>query len=45
MKKLGAQVTVCGPKTLMPGSMEEIYGCRVEYDLKTALSDASPDAA
>ena len=40
MKKLGAQVTVCGPKTLMPGSMEEIYGCRVEYDLKTALSDA-----
>lgn len=40
MKKLGAEVTVCGPKTLMPGSMEEIYGCRVEYDLQTALKDA-----
>ncbi|HRY84075.1 MAG TPA: aspartate carbamoyltransferase catalytic subunit [Candidatus Cloacimonadota bacterium] len=40
MRKLGAMVTVCGPKTLMPGSMEEIYGCRVEYDLQTALKDA-----
>ncbi|HOH47635.1 MAG TPA: aspartate carbamoyltransferase catalytic subunit [Candidatus Cloacimonadota bacterium] len=40
MKKLGASVTVCGPSTLMPGSMEDIYGCRVEYDLKTALQDA-----
>lgn len=40
MKKLGAEVTVCGPKTLMPGKMEEIYGCKVEYDLKTALKDA-----
>lgn len=40
MKKLGAQVTVCGPRTLMPGFMEEIYGCSVEYDLRTALKDA-----
>jgi aspartate carbamoyltransferase catalytic subunit len=40
MKKLGATVTVCGPKTLMPGHMEEVYGCKVEYDLKTALKDA-----
>ena len=40
MRKLGAMVTVCGPKTLMPGAMEEIYGCRVEYDLATALKDA-----
>jgi len=40
MKKLGASVTVCGPRTLMPGQMEEVYGCRVEYDLKTALKDA-----
>jgi len=40
MKKLGATVTVCGPRTLMPGHMEEVYGCRVEYDLKTALKDA-----
>jgi aspartate carbamoyltransferase catalytic subunit len=40
MKKLGATVTVCGPRTLMPGHMEEVYGCKVEYDLKTALKDA-----
>jgi len=40
MKKLGAHVTVCGPRTLMPGHMEEVYGCKVEYDLKTALKDA-----
>ncbi len=40
MKKLGAEVTVCGPRTLMPGSMEAIYGCKVEYDLETALKDA-----
>lgn len=40
MKKLGATVTVCGPRTLMPGQMEEVYGCQVEYDLKTALKDA-----
>ncbi len=40
MKKLGAEVTVCGPRTLMPGYMEEIYGCKVEYDLQAALKDA-----
>ena len=40
MKKLGADVTVCGPRTLMPGGMEEIYGCRVEYNLPEALKDA-----
>ncbi len=40
MKKLGATVTVCGPRTLMPGYMEDVYGCKVEYDLKTALKDA-----
>lgn len=40
MKKLGANVTLCAPRTLMPGKMEEIYGCKVEYDLKTALTDA-----
>ncbi len=40
MKKLGAKVTVCGPRTLMPGYMEDIYGCRVEYDLPEALKDA-----
>jgi aspartate carbamoyltransferase catalytic subunit len=40
MKKMGANVTICGPRTLVPGYMPEIYGCKVEYDLKTALSDA-----
>ncbi|MCK9328922.1 MAG: aspartate carbamoyltransferase catalytic subunit [Candidatus Cloacimonetes bacterium] len=40
MKKLGAEVTICGPRTLVPGYMDEIYGCKVEYDLKTALKDA-----
>lgn len=40
MKKLGAHVTLCAPRTLMPGKMEEIYGCKVEYDLETALKDA-----
>jgi len=40
MKKLGAEVTICGPMTLVPGFMTEIYGCKVEYDLKTALKDA-----
>lgn len=40
MAKLGAKVTVCGPKTLMPGSMESVYDCRVEYDLARALHDA-----
>jgi aspartate carbamoyltransferase catalytic subunit len=40
MKKLGAQVTVCGPRTLMPGNMEAVYGCKVEYNLREALRDA-----
>ncbi len=40
MKKLGASVTVCAPKTLMPSKMEEVYGCKVEHDLPAALKDA-----
>ncbi|MCD4828292.1 MAG: aspartate carbamoyltransferase catalytic subunit [Candidatus Cloacimonetes bacterium] len=40
MKKLGAEVVVCGPRTLVPGYLPEIYGCEVEYDLKTALKNA-----
>ncbi len=40
MKKLGMHVTICGPRTLMPGNMEDIFGCRVEYDLREALRDA-----
>ncbi len=30
MTKLGMEVTVCGPRTLMPANMEQIYGCKVE---------------
>ena len=40
MKKLGAEVTVCGPRTLMPSGLEEVYGCKVEYNLPRALKDA-----
>jgi len=40
MKKLGMEVTVCGPKTLMPGKMEEVYGCKVSNNLREALQDA-----
>jgi aspartate carbamoyltransferase catalytic subunit len=40
MKKLGAEVTVCGPRTLVPGELPEIFGCKVEYDLKAALQNA-----
>lgn len=40
MTKLGMEVTVCGPRTLMPANMEQIYGCKVEYNLAEALKDA-----
>jgi aspartate carbamoyltransferase catalytic subunit len=31
--KLGAQVTVCGPPTLIPRGMAEALGCEVQYTL------------
>jgi len=37
--KLGAEVTVVGPPTLLPPGLEEM-GAKVSYDLKTALKDA-----
>lgn len=40
MIKLGAKVTICGPKTLVPGGIESVYGCKVEYDIGRALSGA-----
>ncbi|MCB5223566.1 MAG: aspartate carbamoyltransferase catalytic subunit [Candidatus Cloacimonadaceae bacterium] len=40
MKKLGMDVTVCGPRTLMPPHLEELYDCRVQYELCEALRDA-----
>src|SRR3954451_4505570 len=30
---MGAEVTVCGPPTLIPRGFEEALGCRVSYDL------------
>ena len=39
LKKLGAEVTVCGPKTLMPVQIEKL-GVKVTYDLKEALNNA-----
>jgi len=40
MKKMGADVVVCGPRTLMPPRIEEVYGVQCEYDLKVAIKDA-----
>jgi aspartate carbamoyltransferase catalytic subunit len=37
--KLGADVTVCGPPTLLPRGIEAL-GCRVAYDLDDGLADA-----
>ncbi len=36
---LGAEVTVCGPPTMVPGAMAKL-GARVEHDLKSAVADA-----
>lgn len=37
LKKMGAEVTVVGPPTLIPLHMKEAFDVRVEYDLKKAL--------
>jgi aspartate carbamoyltransferase catalytic subunit len=39
LTKLGAQVTVCGPKTMMPAGIEKM-GVRVTNDIKEAVKDA-----
>ncbi len=39
LTKLGAQVVVCGPKTLIPKDIEEL-GVKVEYDPNKAVQDA-----
>jgi aspartate carbamoyltransferase catalytic subunit len=39
LKELGAEVTVCGPKTLIPAQMEKT-GVKVTCDLKEALEGA-----
>jgi aspartate carbamoyltransferase catalytic subunit len=37
LKKMGAEVTVAGPPTLIPKYMAEAFDVRVEYDLRKAL--------
>lgn len=39
LNKLGAQVTLCGPATLMPAGVERL-GVRLTYDLREAIEDA-----
>lgn len=38
LTKMGAEVIVCGPPTLIPTYITEALGIRVEYNLKKALS-------
>jgi aspartate carbamoyltransferase catalytic subunit len=37
LQKMGAEVTVAGPPTLIPKYIQESFGVRVEYDVKKAL--------
>jgi aspartate carbamoyltransferase catalytic subunit len=37
LKKMGAEVTVVGPPTLIPKYMKEAFDVRVEYNLRNAL--------
>jgi aspartate carbamoyltransferase catalytic subunit len=37
LTKMGAEVVVCGPPTLIPKYMEQAFNVRVEYNLKKAL--------
>ena len=37
LKKMGAELVVCGPPTLIPKYLEEAFGVRVEYNLQKAL--------
>src|SRR4026209_1951564 len=39
LNKLGAEVTLCGPSTLVPKIFEQM-GCRVTYDVEDAIRDA-----
>jgi aspartate carbamoyltransferase catalytic subunit len=39
LKAVGAHVTVCGPRSMMPKRIEDL-GVRVEYDLRRAVRDA-----
>jgi aspartate carbamoyltransferase catalytic subunit len=37
LQKMGAEVVVAGPPTLIPKYIEETFGIKVEYDIKKAL--------
>ena len=37
LKKMGAEVVVCGPPTLIPKYISDALGVRVEYDIKKTL--------
>ena len=37
LKKMGAEIVVCGPPTLVPKYMKEAFGVGVEYDIEKAL--------
>jgi aspartate carbamoyltransferase catalytic subunit len=39
LQKLGAQVTLCGPSTLVPQAFEQM-GCKVTHDVEEAIADA-----
>lgn len=39
LTKLGAEVTLCGPPTMIPGGIQKL-GAKVEYDLARAVADA-----
>lgn len=39
LRKLGANVTLCGPSTLVPKSFEQM-GCKVTHDVEEAIADA-----
>ena len=39
LRKLGANVTLCGPPTLVPRTFEQM-GCRVTYNVDEAIADA-----
>jgi aspartate carbamoyltransferase catalytic subunit len=39
LKKLGAEVTLCGPPTMVPGGLAHL-GVNIEFDLKKAVANA-----
>jgi len=39
LQKLGAEVTLCGPPTMVPGALARL-GVNIEYDLKKAVAEA-----